>query len=50
MRSQLETVRRDTALEVAKELYEELYENHEHSDMQRYKLEELIEILEYAHD
>ena len=32
-------------LEIAKELYNELYIDREHSDMQKYKLEELIEAL-----
>ena len=35
-------------LEIAKELYHELYVEGEHSDMQKYKLEELIEVLEDA--
>ena len=35
----------DTALEIAIELYNELYVECEHSDMQKYKLEELIEEL-----
>ena len=38
------------ALEIAKELYNELYVEGEHSDMQKYKLEELIEVLEDAED
>jgi hypothetical protein len=33
------------ALEIAIELYDELYVEREHSDMQKYKLEELIEVL-----
>ena len=33
------------ALEIAIELYDELYVEREHSDMQKYKLEELIEAL-----
>ena len=33
------------ALVIAKELYNELYVEREHSDMQKYKLEELIEAL-----
>ena len=33
----------DTALEIAIELYNELYVECEHSDMKKYKLEELIE-------
>ena len=33
------------ALEIAKELYNELYVERDHSDMQKYKLEELIEVL-----
>ena len=33
------------ALEIAKELYNEMYVDGEHSDMQKYKLEELIEEL-----
>tara|TARA_Y100001951_G_C11061139_1_gene140912 strand:- start:22 stop:222 length:201 start_codon:yes stop_codon:yes gene_type:complete len=37
-------------LEIAKELYHELYVEGEHSDMQKYKLEELIEVLEDAED
>jgi transcriptional regulator with GAF, ATPase, and Fis domain len=37
-------------LEIAKELYNELYVEREHSDMQKYKLEELIEVLEDAED
>ena len=37
-------------LEIAKELYHELYVEREHSDMQKYKLEELIEVLEDAGD
>ena len=37
-------------LEIAKELYHELYVEGKHSDMQKYKLEELIEVLEDAED
>ena len=40
----------DLALEIAIELYNELYVECEHSDMQKYKLEELIEVLEDAED
>ena len=39
------TIHWSEALEIAKELYYELYVEREHSDMQKYKLEELIEAL-----
>ena len=39
------TIHWSEALEIAKELYNELYIDREHSDMQKYKLEELIEAL-----
>ena len=39
------TIHWSEALEIAKELYNELYVEREHSDMQKYKLEELIEAL-----
>jgi hypothetical protein len=35
----------DTCIEIAKELYNEQYVEGDHSDMQKYKLEELIETL-----
>ena len=35
----------EEAIEIAKELYNELYVERDHSDMQKYKLEELIEAL-----
>jgi hypothetical protein len=39
------TIHWSEALEIAVELYDELYVDREHSDMQKYKLEELIEAL-----
>jgi len=39
------TIHWSEALEIAKELYNELYVERDHSDMQKYKLEELIEAL-----
>ena len=39
------TIHWSEALEIAVELYDELYVEREHSDMQKYKLEELIEAL-----
>jgi len=39
------TIHWSEALEIAKEQYNEMYIERDHSDMQKYKLEELIEAL-----
>jgi hypothetical protein len=39
------TIHWSEALEIAVELYDELFVEREYSDMQKYKLEELIEAL-----
>ena len=41
------TIHWSEALEIAKELYNELYVERDHSAMQKYKLEELIEALDW---